>query len=308
MSHSLRLGVIASSTGFLAAAGDASAAVLFEDRFENVTDNALPSPTVGTWDADDSNGRVVSGGTSTATRTYPAASPTGGAKFLRVDQAEAGARNAGILSSPASGIGTAFHMQVEFYASTANTGLGFSFGSEVAGESGGSTGLSSTASGAAPRPRESFRVSLVYTGGVGQVRYFKDADGAGTGANLLTNSGLTFVPNTFTKFEVDYNLGDTTLQLSATPAATTANPDPVTATVTLAQPFFSSTATTPVTSLSQVNTVFVQTISTGAISYADNLIATGSVATAGVPEPTALGGVLGMAGLLALRRSRKAHA
>jgi hypothetical protein len=298
MARVLWLGAVSLAAAvFLTTSGQVSAAVLFSDNLEsspigNDTVGAAPIPDVGAYSGyapapsqTQTNSLVALGGSG----GLPAASTTGGANFMRIEQAGAGNRNSGLLSQPATVAGTTFHYELEYYVTSA-AGVGFGIGSEAF--DGTSFTESFTSSGPGPtnapsgpntRPRQSLQIRL--TGGLVQI--FKDLDGnPATANNYQTIAGLSYTANTWQTYSIDYVIGSN--QLTVTAGANSA---------VITDPF-PSTATTLVPSLSRVDTAFVFTISTGAIGYADNLLATGTV-----PEPAALG-ILGLAGLLAARRPR----
>lgn len=288
----------ASMMACAALAGSASGATLFSDNFEsaanggNDTVGSAPVADVGTYTINgvsQTNGIVRAASSANPLGgTFPAASATGGANFLPIQQATDGNRNSGKLSSPANS-GT-FHYELEFYVTSAG-GVGFGFGSEVPGESFSTNGAGSPAS---TRPKLSFQVRLT----AGQVQVYRDPNGTTDGTanpnirNYFAVSGLSYTANTWQKYSVDYVLGTNSVTLTA--GANSA---------TVSGPFPGPTETNPPSSLSQVDTIFAFTISTGAIGYADNLLATGTY-VAPAPEPATLVAV-GAAGLVAAGRRRR---
>jgi hypothetical protein len=279
----------------------ASAAVLFSDNFEsspigNDTVGNTPIADVGAYSGyapapsqSQTNGIVVAGGStvtgSAGPLVLPTASLTGGANYLRSDTSGSltiGERHSGLLSSPATILGTTFHYELEQYvgSTAANVDLGFGIGSEAAGES-------CTGSGPGPTgpPNTRPRLSLQFRQRSGQLQLFSDPDGDLTNAYAAV---ATYTPDAWNKYEIDYVLGTNSLSVKVNGGTAVVINDP-----------FASTTTGQVNSLSRVDTVFVFTTGSNTIGYTDNMLATGVV-----PEPTAIG-LVGLAGLLVVRRPRR---
>lgn len=274
----------------------ASAAALFMDAYEpspsgNDVDGAAPLADIGSYNTANTNARVATYG---ATLTSPAGTaPTaitgGGLQTMRLQPASGGGRTAGTLSQPASAAGSAFHMEFDLYVSSS---VSFGFGSQLQGENGSTAGLASPSSS---RPKQSFLINIAS----GALTVSRDADNNPSTANTLVAIGLAHTANTFQHYAIDYVLG--TNQVTLTAGSQTP--------VVLSTPFQSATDVdydssnglqpATVSSLSQVDTIFFATGSSGAIGFVDNVNVTGEV-----PEPASFG-LLCAAGALATRRARR---
>lgn len=318
MARAFWLGVVPLAATLLPIAPSAAVgAVLFSDNFEvtanggndvengsDPTTGTAPFTTplhadIGSYDDNDTNGRVAAYGAvmsnptpAAAYANAPSATATGGSHLLRLQPPSGGSRVVAVLSQPASVSGSAFHVEFDLYASSS---VNFGIGSQIPGEHGLRSGLSSPSSG---RPGQSVQINLVS----GNVQISRDTDSNPATANVFENTGLTFTAGVFQRYQIDYVLGTNQITLTAG----TQTP------VTITAPFMSGTDSdfdssnglTPfsVSSLSRVDTLFFGTGSAGSVGFVDNVEATGEI-----PEPAALG-LLGAAGLLAVRRPRKSRA
>jgi len=295
----------------------ASADVLFSDNFEGDTPSqndvtVLPtvlSADVGTYDTDDTNGRVAVWGTAVSNPTNvapnvnsPAAPTGGGTQGLRLQPPSGGGRNAGVLSQPASVNGSTFRMDFDAYT---NGNFSFGFGSQLTGEFGETAGVSSPGSG---RPKQSFLLNLA----ANNIQARRDLDDNPGTANTNTGSPVlgTYTTNAWQHYALEYVIGSgqVSLFIGANPAPIVIQDDvttPYPAFLSLLDADFDNTnglQSSQVNSLTQVDTIFFATGTAGSIGYVDNI-----VVTAPIPEPAALG-ILGLAGLLALRRRRSVTA
>ena len=312
----------------------ASADVLFSANFESAanvagndtfTDNNIvgnqPVADIGTIDTNDTNSRVNVYGAAVTSPT-PAApnnvvpnAPTSffptisyGSQLTRLQGpgttgTGGGGRFAAALFQPATADTVSFSFDI--YASS---GVNFGLGSQVPGEFFQRTGLTPTTP-VNTRPGQSLSLNLLPAG----ITILRDADNNPATANtadvidsdpnVAGVQPLTFTTNTFQHFQLDYVIGTNAITLTQTKISGTST---VTTPVTINSPFGSIADTdfdntngltpAPITSLSQVDTIFFGTGSAGTIGFVDNVVLTGAV-----PEPAALS-LLGLAGLLVARR------
>jgi len=274
--------------GFMAAtvsmsawtAADATPITIYQDNFENVDPGDAPAPSPGSYFAAGSNGAVVAAGAG----SYPAATATGGSQFLRMDAAAGvGSRNTGIITTPATGVGSSFRLEMEVYNPSPNSGNAFGFGSELPGESGVTTGISTNTRRVSLQLRFSGTSTQIYR-----------PNTAGTANAYSTIAGLTTTLSAWTKVVIEYVLGENQITLTVGEHAPVVITDPFVGIV-------ASGSVTPVTSVTQVDTVFVATTSSGSLGYVDNILATWTP----IPEPASLG-LLGLGGVLMLVRRRQA--
>jgi hypothetical protein len=277
----------------LATALPASGAVLLMDTYEpspsgNDVDGSAPLADVGSYNTVHSNGRVAVYGAALTlpVGTAPAA-PTGGdLQALRLQPASGGGRMAAVLSQPASASGSAVKIEFDLYASSS---VGFGFGSQIQGEAGQTSGLNPSGT----RPHISFSMNIAS----GTLSILRDGDGVPTTPNALQAAGINHATNTFQHYTIDYVLGTNQVTVTAGSQAPVAFNAPFLSATDV--DFDSSNGSQPATvsSLTQVDTIFFTTGSSGAIGFLDNLKVTGEV-----PEPATFGAA--MIGLLALRRKR----